>query len=187
MEKFIENYIKNLTNLLNKIDITTIKNIIKLLDNTTGKIYIIGNGGSASTASHMSNDLGVGLARRDIRYFNIESLADNSAVCTAIANDIGYENIFSMQLKNKINQDDLLIAISCSGNSKNIMNAVHYAKEKNAKIIGLTGFDGGELKILSDFNFHISTEKGEYGLVEDMHMILDHIIYSYYINTQKQI
>jgi D-sedoheptulose 7-phosphate isomerase len=131
----------------------------------------------------MVNDLGVGLARREIRYFDIESLSDNTSVCSALANDIGYEYIFSMQLKNKIKQNDILIAISCSGNSANIINAVKYAKEQQSTIIGLTGFDGGELKKLSDINYHIQTNKNEYGLVEDLHMIFDHIIYTYYIEN----
>ncbi|MGB5792738.1 SIS domain-containing protein, partial [Poseidonibacter sp.] len=144
MDLFINQYIENLTNLLKNIDTDSIKNIINLLDNTNGKIYIIGNGGSSSTASHMVNDLGVGLARREIRYFDIQSLADNTAVTTAIANDIGYENIFSIQLKNKLKKEDILIAISCSGNSSNIISAANYAKKIGSKIVGITGFDGGQ-------------------------------------------
>ena len=155
--------------------------IIKLLDENRGRIYIIGNGGSAATASHMVNDLGAGLRRRGIRSFDVESLSDNTSVCSALANDIGYENIFYMQLKNRLKKDDILIAVSCSGNSQNILKAARYANKKNAKVVGVTGFDGGELKKMSDINFHVATAKEEYGLVEDMHMILNHIIYSYYI------
>jgi len=189
MEKILSRYKNNLVSLVNKIDESVIQNVIDSFEDTyskNGKIYIIGNGGSAATASHMVNDLGVGLARRDIRYFDIECLSDNTSVCTALANDIGYDHIFSMQLKNKINTNDLLIAISCSGNSANIINAVEYAKAKKTKIIGLTGFDGGKLKKLSDINFHIQTDKNEYGLVEDLHMIFDHIIYTYYIENNIQ-
>lgn len=188
MEEFISKYKKNLINLIEDIDENLFTQIIELLNEThenNGKIYVIGNGGSAATASHMVNDLGVGLARRGIKYFNIESLADNTPVCTALANDIGYDNIFSMQLKNKLKDTDLLIAISCSGNSTNIINAVEYAKSKKVKIIGLTGFDGGKLKEYSDLNYHIETQKGEYGLVEDLHMIFDHVLYSYYIDIDK--
>ena len=134
----------------------------------------------------MANDLTVGLKLRDIRNFNVESLSDNSSVCTAIANDIGYENIFYAQIKNQIKKDDVLMAISCSGNSANIVKAVKYAKEQDANIVGLTGFEGGKLKELSDINFHIPTSKGEYGLVEDVHMILDHIIYSYFISLKPE-
>lgn len=188
MKNFIQHYVKNLTELLNNIDINAIEQIKELLDSTIekkSKIYIIGNGGSSSTASHMSNDLGVGLKLRNIRNFNVESLGDNSAVCSAIANDTGYENIFYTQLTNKITKDDVLIAISCSGTSPNILKATKYAKEVGTTIVGVTGFNGGELKELSDINFHIQTVKGEYGLVEDMHMILDHIIFSYYLSLKN--
>lgn len=189
MKEFIQVYTNKLINILENLDIDTIIKIQKELDHTiknNSKIYIIGNGGSSATASHMANDLGVGLKLREIRNFNIESLGDNSAVCTAIANDIGYENIFYAQIKNKIKSDDLLIAISCSGNSDNIIKAVEYSKSIGTTIIGMTGFSGGKLKELSNINFHIDTEKGEYGLVEDAHMILDHILYSYYISLKPE-
>jgi D-sedoheptulose 7-phosphate isomerase len=189
MKEFISNYIKKLTNLLNNLNLDEIENIQNALEDTianNSKIYIIGNGGSAATASHMANDLSVGLKLREIRNFDVESLSDNSSVCTAIANDIGYENIFYAQIKNKIQQNDLLIAISCSGNSDNILKAVYYAKEIGTTTIGMTGFSGGELKKISDIGFHIPTDKGEYGLVEDAHMILDHILYSYYISLKPE-
>lgn len=99
----------------------------------------------------MVNDLGVGLSRRGIRDFDITSLADNTPVCTAIANDSGYENIFYLQLVNKVKKNDVIIAIiSCSGNSSNIIKAVEYAKIQEAIIIGITGFDGGQLKEIAD-------------------------------------
>lgn len=190
MEKeiFIKGYIDKLKNLLDKIDVDLISEIIELLEETQkngGIIYIIGNGGSSATASHMVNDLNVGLRRRKIRKFNVLSLGDNAAVTSAISNDIGFENIFYMQLEDVINEKDLLISISCSGNSPNIIKAVKYAKEKSVKVVGCTGFDGGELKNLSDVCFHVDTPKGEYGLVEDVHMILDHIIYSYFISLSE--
>ena len=85
-----------------------------------------------------------------------------------------------MQIKNVICSDDVLIAISCSGNSKNITKAVKYAKKQKATIVSLTGFDGGKLKNKSDIKFHVKTKHGQYGLVEDMHMIVNHTLYSYY-------
>jgi len=188
MKTFLQGYINRLQQLLDAVDISTIEAIIEALETTLklqGKIYIIGNGGSAATASHMVNDLGVGLRRRDIINFDIISLADNTPVTTAIANDLGYENIFYAQLKDQIKSEDVLIAISCSGNSQNITKAAQYACDQGATIIGLTGFDGGELKRLATHSFHIQTPASEYGLVEDMHMILDHMIYSYYINKKS--
>lgn len=189
MENFIKQYTENLSDILKNIDTHVVLKIKNSLDSTIknkSKIYILGNGGSAATASHMTNDLSVGLKLRDIRNFDVESLSDNSSVCTAIANDIGYENIFYAQIKNKINKNDVLIAISCSGNSANILKAVEYAITQGTTIIGLTGFDGGKLKELSDINFHVNTPKGEYGLVEDVHMILDHILYSYYVSLKPE-
>jgi len=182
METFTKQYISKLVDTLKKSDLKSISKIVDALDNTKGKIYIIGNGGSAATASHMVNDLGAGLRRRGIKSFDVESLSDNTPVCSALANDIGYKNIFYMQLKDRLKPEDILIAISCSGNSKNITKAVKYAKKIGSKIIGITGFDGGKLKKHSDINFHVETDSGEYGIVEDMHMVLNHIIYSYYIS-----
>ncbi|ABB43465.1 Sugar isomerase (SIS) [Sulfurimonas denitrificans DSM 1251] len=182
METFTKQYISKLVDTLKKSDLKSISKIVDALDNAKGKIYIIGNGGSAATASHMVNDLGAGLRRRGIKSFDVESLSDNTPVCSALANDIGYKNIFYMQLKDRLKPEDILIAISCSGNSKNITKAVKYAKKIGSKIIGITGFDGGKLKKRSDINFHVETDAGEYGIVEDMHMVLNHIIYSYYIS-----
>lgn len=184
MKSFLEKYKTNLEKLIKSIDSKIVEHIILVLEQTVEKgsrIYVLGNGGSAATASHMVNDLGVGLRRRGIINFDVISLADNTPVVTAIANDIGYENIFYMQLEGLLKKDDVLIAISCSGNSPNITKAVTYAKEVGSTVIGVTGFDGGKLKKDCDINFHVDARKGEYGLVEDVHMILDHMIYSYYI------
>ncbi|EAI2279506.1 SIS domain-containing protein [Campylobacter jejuni] len=173
-----------LNQLLNAVDENIVADIVDKFEQvakTKNTIYIIGNGGSAATASHWTNDFSAGLKRRGILSIDIKSLADNVPVCTAIANDIGYENIFKLQLQDILTKDDIVFAISCSGTSPNIINAVKYAREVGATIIGATGFDGGELMKLSDIKFHVQTPAGEYGLVEDVHMILDHIIYSYYM------
>jgi len=184
---FVKSYKSKLISLISNIDPTTIAEIINALENTiqnSSRVYILGNGGSSATASHMVNDLGAGLRRRGIINLDVVSLADNTPVITAIANDIGYDNIFYMQMEGLLKPDDLVIAISCSGNSPNITKAIQYAKKQGCKLVGVTGFDGGLLKEISDINFHVDAEKGQYGLVEDVHMILDHIIYSYY-NTKE--
>ena len=186
IKPFVTDYLLRLKHILDDIDADVVSDIIDMLELTLvnkSRIYIIGNGGSAATASHMVNDLGAGLRRRDIVNFDVVSLGDNSPVVSAIANDIGYENIFFMQMKGLINPNDVVIAISCSGDSPNIIKSVDYAKDLGCKIIGITGFDGGYLKSISDISFHVNAPKNEYGLVEDTHMILDHIIYSYY--TQR--
>lgn len=184
VEKFTKNYLEQLKSTLDNINPSVISDIVVSLDATMKKksrVYILGNGGSSATASHMVNDLGAGLRRRNIINLDVVSLGDNSPAVTAIANDIGYENIFYMQMKGLLTSKDLVIAISCSGNSPNIVKAADYAKEIGCQVIGVTGFEGGHLKKISDINFHVDTPKGEYGLVEDTHMILDHILYSYYI------
>ena len=187
---FAKQYLERLSHLFTIIDTTAIGKIIEILEkvNTNNaSVYVIGNGGSASTASHIVNDIGVGLRRRGLLNINIQALADNTASCTAIANDLGYDDIFFMQLVGLLKKDDVLISISCSGSSPNIIKASTYAKSMGATLIGVSGFDGGILKDISDISFHVPTEKGDYGLVEDMHMILDHIIYSYYIEKNKNI
>jgi len=192
-DNIIDTYKSNLKSYIDNINNKDIIKIISLLKKThdkKGKIYVIGNGGSASTASHIVNDLGIGLSKKNIMYFNIESLADNCSVCTAISNDIGYENIFYEQIKNRLKKNDILIAISCSGNSSNIIKAAKYANKQGIKVIGLTGFNGGILKKISNFNFHVKTEIGEYGIVEDLHMIFNHIIHTSlhkYAKINKQI
>lgn len=184
IKKFVLHYIDGLKSLLDQVEPSVIEDIVKAIERTIenkSRVYILGNGGSSATASHMVNDLGAGLRRREIINFDVVSLGDNSPVITAIANDIGYENIFYMQMKGLLSSDDVVIAISCSGDSPNIVKAVDYAQDIGCEIIGVTGFEGGHLKEIADINFHVDAPKGEYGLVEDVHMILDHIMYSYYV------
>jgi D-sedoheptulose 7-phosphate isomerase len=185
---YAESYIKKLTTLLENTDTEAVNRIIELLDGLDpfeNTVYFMGNGGSAATASHFATDLGVGLKLRGIKNFSVMCLSDNIPAVTAISNDVGYDNIFYAQLKNRLKKGDVLVAISASGNSPNIVKAAEYARSLGARIIGCTGFDGGKLRELSDISFHVQTEKGEYGLVEDMHMILDHIIYSYFVATKE--
>ena len=168
IKNFVKEYKSKLIEFIDMIDPNVIESIIHAIENTVktkSRIYILGNGGSAATASHMVNDLGAGLRRRKIMNLDVISLADNTPVVTAIANDIGYENIFYMQLEGLLNPNDLLIAISCSGNSPNVVKAIRYAKKQNCTVIGITGFDGGILKQISDINFHVNAEKGQYGWV----------------------
>ena len=189
MNNFVDSYLEKLTTALSKVSRDEIAKIVERLDKAEkeqGTIYIIGNGGSAATASHMANDLSAGLRLREIRNFKVVSLADNSATCTAIANDVGFENIFYVQLKPVLKPRDVVIAISCSGNSPNIMKAVNFAKAEQVTVIGLTGFDGGELKAASDINYHVESDRGDYGIVEDAHMTLDHILYSYYVSLKRE-
>jgi D-sedoheptulose 7-phosphate isomerase len=189
MTDFICHYKKRITQLIEGIDSNVFSQIVKKIEScaeNNSYTYVIGNGGSVATASHIQNDLGSGLKRRGILDLNIVSLCDNLSVITALANDKGHENIFYSQLEGKIDKDDLLIEISCSGNSPNIVKAAEYANNIGESVLGLTGFDGGKLKHLSDLNYHVQTNKNEYGLVEDLHMILDHMLYTYFIEKDKK-
>jgi D-sedoheptulose 7-phosphate isomerase len=143
---------------------------------TGSTVYIAGNGGSASTASHFATDIGIGSLNRANPVRSL-SLCDNTAAITAIANDMDYSSIFAQQLKLLGKQGDLLIVISASGNSDNLINAVEVASELGMESHSLTGFDGGKLKQLTlGRNIHVETPKGAYGLVEDAHLAICHVI-----------
>jgi D-sedoheptulose 7-phosphate isomerase len=139
-------------------------------------VYIAGNGGSASTASHFATDIGVGSLSRS-NPVRAVSLCDNSAAITAISNDQDYSSIFAQQLKLLGNNGDLLVVISASGNSNNLLMAVRMASELGMESYSLTGFNGGVLKQLTlGRNIHIETPTGAYGLVEDAHLAICHVI-----------
>lgn len=149
------------------------------------KILFIGNGGSAATASHFCNDLGVG-TRLESKPFRALSLTDHMPTITAVANDHGYEQIFVKQLQVLAEPGDVVVAISASGNSPNLLRAIEWAKDHQNPTVGLVGFDGGAMKKLCTTVIHIETPKGEYGLVEDMHMVLDHLISSYLVRAVRE-
>ncbi|HEV8660583.1 MAG TPA: SIS domain-containing protein, partial [Thermoanaerobaculia bacterium] len=111
--------------------------------------------------------------------FQAMSLTDNVPIMTAIANDYGYEQVFVLQLKTLAAAGDVIVAISASGNSPNVLRAIEWGNEIGAITVGLTGFDGGELRRLAQIAVHVPTSKGEYGPVEDIHMVLDHLIGSF--------
>lgn len=170
-------YINELVKCAKDIPESEIEEITNLLVdayNNSRCVFIIGNGGSASTASHFRCDLVKGTVVKDKKRIKAMSLSDNTETITAIGNDISYEDIFAEQLKNFLSKGDLLIAISASGNSPNIIKAVTYAKTAGVVIVGLTGFGGGKLKQLSDKCIVINSY--EYGVVEDLHLMLGHIL-----------
>jgi D-sedoheptulose 7-phosphate isomerase len=137
-------------------------------------VYIFGNGGSAATASHMACDLVRTATEADKRRIRAISLSDNTAMLTAIANDIGYDAVFVYQLEGNLCPGDVVVAISGSGNSPNVVKAAVYARENGARVVAFTGFGGGKLKALADVC--INLESREYGPVEDAHLILEHMI-----------
>lgn len=146
----------------------------------------MGNGGSAATATHFACDLGKG-TKTGQHKFKTQALADNLATFTAYANDEGYEYVFSKQLENVLQKGDIVVALSASGNSQNLINAIVYAKTRGALTISLLGFDGGKLKDISDVALVVHTNKGEYGPVEDVHLVLDHLITSFLYRKLSQL
>ncbi|NSW52487.1 MAG: SIS domain-containing protein [Anaerolineae bacterium] len=146
---------------------------------TGNMIFFIGNGGSAVTASHFASDMSLNTRMDGLPPIRTMSLVDNQAVLTCVANDEGYENIFVRQLEYLLHPGDVLVALSVSGNSPNIVKAVEYAREHGAVIISCTGFSGGKIATLADIAFHVATPDGEYGPVEDIFQVLDHLIYTY--------
>jgi D-sedoheptulose 7-phosphate isomerase len=178
---FAKGYLNYLSEVLGRLDHSAIAAFIDVLLEAREKgsrIFFIGNGGSAATASHFANDIGIGTRTLE-KPFRALSLGDNNAVVTAIANDFGYEEVFVQQLKTLMLSGDVVVAISASGNSPNVIKAIEFANTHGAKTVGLTGFDGGKLRSMVSINLHVPSEKGEYGPVEDVHMIFDHLVGAY--------
>ena len=142
------------------------------------QVFVIGNGGSSSTASHMAADLAKNTIGPNMKRFRIVSLNENAAIMTALANDVGYENVFSEQLVNVIRAGDVLIVVSASGNSPNVLRAIRYAQHQSAEVVGLLGFDGGEAAPMVDIP--IVVESHDYGIVEDVHLIINHMLVEYF-------
>lgn len=183
IKEFAKGYFSYLSKLFKQLDTDEIAAFIEELElarENQNTIFIAGNGGSAATASHMANDIGLAVLKKGgDSHFRVMALTDNVAVMTAIANDDGYENMFVKQLQVHYRSGDRLVAISASGNSINLLKAAEWVKAREGKVMGLVGFDGGELKGLCDLLIHVHTPTGEYGPVEDVHMIIDHLITSW--------
>ncbi len=173
----IKDYFLELINTINKLNLDEINKVIELLDETTEKgkkIYICGNGGSASTASHFQADFEKLVSVITNKRFQVDCLNDNVPTIMAIANDIGYDKIFTYQLEGRLQEGDIVIAISGSGNSKNVINAVKYAREHKNKVIGITGFDGGMLMQITDICLHVPCNNMQ--ISEDIHLIFNHMM-----------
>ena len=173
----ITNYVSQLQQTLNQLPNDRIVQVIDLLHSARlagRKIFIMGNGGSASTATHFVCDLAKNTRKEGWPHFKVIGLADNMAIFSAYANDDGYENVFAQQLANLVIPEDVVIGISASGNSKNVLNAMLLAKSQDATTIGFTGFDGGRLSSMVDINIHVNSNIIEH--VEDIHLVLEHMI-----------
>ena len=183
---FIKKYIEDLKTTLSTVNENDIRTVIEVLRDAraSGKtIYTLGNGGSASTASHFVNGLSQGATVKGKTRFKAIGLTDNIPNMLAYANDLGYENIFVEQLTNLMNEGDIVIGISGSGNSPNVVKAIEYANQHHAITIGLTGYDGGKLKTMVHYSIHVPCHFME--MVEDIHLAITHLIASYFRATNQ--
>ena len=186
---YFRKYCDYVQKLISEINIDSVKAVVECFlearrkDNT---IFFAGNGGSASTCSHFAQDMAeVGRKIRG-KGFRTQSINDNTAALTAISNDYSYQHVFSLQMQYSFDPGDVLVVISASGNSPNVIKAVELAKEKGGRTVALVGFDGGKLAKICDHVVHIQSKPGEYGPVEDIHLILNHMIVSYLMMELKK-
>lgn len=184
---FASAYIGYLQSILQKLNTAEIGRFVETLLDARRRgatIFFIGNGGSAATASHFANDISIGTNCYD-QPFRAVSLTDNVPIITAIGNDFGYEEIFVRQLRVLGQKGDVLVAISASGNSPNLLAAMAHAKQAGIKTVAITAFDGGKMKSAADEGIHVPTGPREYGPAEDAHMVLDHLVGAYLMRYVK--
>ena len=175
--KSIQDYISLLQQTLDQLPGQLISDVIDVLQTARmqgSQVFVLGNGGSAATASHFVCDLAKNTRREGLPHFRVIGLTDNMAIFSAYANDEGYERVFAQQLANLIRPKDVVIAISASGNSHNVIHAIEQAQKYDVTTIGFTGFDGGRLGQMVHINLHVKSNIIEH--VEDVHLVLEHII-----------
>lgn len=185
---FFSSYTNSLMRVIYRIDSYSVQNLIDALLAARIKekqIFVIGNGGSAANASHMAADLAKDRFQRRDLLFKIQSLVDNTPLITATANDYGYKNIFVEPLKRLMNPGDIVIAISSSGNSENVVRAIEYANNNGGESFSLVGFGGGRLGEISKNVIDIPCKKGEYGFHEDICSIIYHMVIDYIVEHDK--
>jgi D-sedoheptulose 7-phosphate isomerase len=174
----ISAYLTEAKGIIESLDIGEINCFLNVLMEAreAGKqIFVMGNGGSAATASHFCNDFNKGLSYGidNQKRFKFICLNDNISTVMAYANDVGYDNIFVEQLKNFFNSGDVVIGISGSGNSPNVLKAVEYANSSDGITVGLSGYNGGKLKQIVKYSVHVNVDDMQ--IVEDLHMMMDHL------------
>lgn len=174
---FVRGYFDKIRQLLDSTDLQALARLMAILETAwveCRQVFVIGNGGSASTASHWACDLSKGASHPGRRRLRVISLTDNMAHFSAIANDCGYDKVFTEQLRNLVQRGDVLIGISASGNSPNLLHAFDYANRQGASTVAIVGFTGGKLATMADHVVHV--QSSEYGPVEDMHLMFDHVV-----------
>lgn len=179
---FAQTYKSELLKTLDTVDLTKVDEAIRWFEEARDEdrtIFVCGNGGSASTASHFACDVVKGASFGKAKRFRIQALTDQMETITAYANDVGYETVFVEQLKNFARPGDLVMCISGSGNSPNVVHAAEYAAGIGCRTIGLTGRDGGKLAPAVQLNIHAGSP--HMGRTEDAHMVVCHMIAYHFI------
>jgi len=185
LDDFISEYKKKIDLGFKSIDALELDKILSIITHTRKNgysIYAGGNGGSSAISDHLCCDWLKGAPRSSSKPLRVHSLTSNSSLMTAISNDYAYSESLSKQLEYFLTSDDLVVLISSSGNSPNIIQAAKYTKKIGAKLVGLCGFSGGELKNLADYSIYIPIHN--YGIVEDVHQSIMHIISQYLLEHQ---
>ena len=188
LDSNIERYKKRIVIGMGMLDNENIKRLsMEILDciKNKRKIFVCGNGGSGSNANHIENDFLYGISKVCGNGLICRSLSSNNAVMTCLANDEGYENIFSFPIALEANSDDVLLVLSGSGNSPNIIEAIKKAKSIGMSTYALLGFSGGEAKQIADFPIHF--EINDMQVVEDMHMMVAHIISQWIFDNRTKV
>lgn len=187
MQKYIAEFAGKVEASLRRLPSEEIAKAISIMEacyERDGRIYIFGNGGSLAIATHWVSDTNKTIfshhLNRPGRRFQAIRLPSTESELTAWANDVGYDMVFAGPLRNYLQNTDVVIAISSSGNSTNIIKAVEFAKQSQVPVIGLSGFDGGKLNELADAKILIATEKGDYEVVESVHGTVMHLITKYF-------
>ncbi len=182
---YTADYRKELIDTIQSIDLGRVEQAIEWLRDARANdrhIFVCGNGGSASTASHFACDIVKGASYQREKRFRIMALTDSLPTLTAYSNDVSYDCVFAEQLKNFAQPGDIVIAISGSGNSPNVLRAVEYANSAGCRTIALTGRDGGKLAPLAALNIHVPVP--HMGRIEDAHMIVCHMIGYAFMDTE---
>jgi len=172
-------YFRALTDVIARMPLSVINGIVDVILGAYHErrtVFLYGNGGSAALASHCACDLGKATSNGDERRLRVVSLTDNVPLITAWANDSAYEHIFVEQLRNLLRPDDISFAISASGNSPNVVNALQYSRDAGAKNIGITGFGGGRMTALCDLCLVVPSDNMQ--LVEDLHLSVSHSVFT---------
>jgi len=179
MELAVNMYFGDMVDAITRLPLSTIERIVEVLMRAyEGRrmIYLFGNGGSAALASHFACDLGKGAANGSLKRFQVLAFTDNVPLMTAWANDARFEDIFAEQLSNFVRPDDVAFAISCSGRSPNVLKALKVAREAGAFTIGLSGFQGGDMKNLCDLCLVVPSDNMQ--IIEDLHLSVTHAIFT---------